>query len=137
MAVEIPRNRDWREPCEPGLKPSAGGEDCCRGGWQVFAEKCCLCLCPFVFSGCSFLSSRRHSCPSQGVPEVTTLLSRHTPPDRFLIRQGHILTSANFSLRNAGTFWIPGNLWFCFKAIAHLVHSPSSGHHSLSHMHMW
>lgn len=56
-------------------------------GWQVPSEKCHLSRCPFNFFDFSLMVFEEMTlCPSQSAPEITTLLSHHTPLDRFLIR---------------------------------------------------
>lgn len=52
-------------------------------GRRVSSAKCRLSLCPFNFFDFSFKVFKEMTlCPSQGAPEVTTLLSHHTPTDK-------------------------------------------------------
>ena len=76
-----------------GYRHQHEGETATRGeGDGVFSsEKCCLFLCSFIFSDLSFMAFKEVTLLSftrfsGGFFEVTTFLSHHTPPDKFLIR---------------------------------------------------
>lgn len=90
-AIEITGNRDLnsigKSDSEPELKPSAWGEDHKGRGDKSSPQRTVVYFYAlwFFLNLVSWSARRWHSCPSQGVPKVTPLLSHPTSPDRFLI----------------------------------------------------